>query len=85
LDKKAQKLLIIGHVWPQPNASAAGEHMMHLIQLFTDLGFHIYFASAAQQPENYKDLEGVKITTTSVEINNDAFDEYLNSIKPDAK
>ena len=81
--EKTQKLLIIGHVWPQPNASAAGEHMIHLIRLFTDLGFQIYFTSAAQQPEGYKDLDGFKIICASTEINSDVFDDYLNSIKPD--
>ena len=81
--KNTQKLLIIGHVWPQPRASAAGEHMMHLIQLFTDLGYTIHFATAAQQPENYKDLNDFAIITTSVEINNDNFNDYISQINPD--
>lgn len=83
MDKNTQKLLIIGHVWPQPKASAAGEHMMHLIKLFTDLEYTIHFATAAQQPENYTDLKGATITATSVEINNDNFDDYIQQLNPD--
>lgn len=83
MDKNTQKLLIIGHVWPQPKASAAGEHMLHLIKLFTDLEYTIHFATAAQQPENYNDLDGVAITTTYVEINNDNFNDYIQELNPD--
>ena len=81
--KNTQKLLIIGHVWPQPKASAAGEHMMHLIELFMDLEYSIHFVTAAQQPENYEDLNGLDVTTASIKINNDDFDEYLKNLKPD--
>jgi len=83
LNKNTQKLLVLGHVWPQPKASAAGEHMMHLIQLFQDMHFEIHFASAAAQPVNYTDLDELDINTSFVEINNDNFNDYLTEVKPD--
>ena len=73
----------MGHVWPQPKASAAGEHMMHLIELFKNMDFDIHFATAAQKPNGYAGLDDNLVTSTCVEINNDNFDKYLLSVAPD--
>jgi hypothetical protein len=39
-----------------PNSSAAGGRMMQLISLFQEQGFHITFASPAQESEFMIDL-----------------------------
>ncbi|GAL75748.1 hypothetical protein JCM19275_1631 [Nonlabens ulvanivorans] len=43
------KLLIIGHTWPEPQSTAAGTRMLQLIELFKDAGFTITFASASSR------------------------------------
>ena len=55
------KLLAIGHVWPQPNATAAGEHMMHLLSFFTKMNYDVLFVSAAQKPLEYHTLKNKNI------------------------
>ena len=83
MNKSTRKLLVIGHVWPQPKASAAGEHMLHLIQLFKDMCYQVHFATAAQQPPNYSDLDTIDIITDFIELNNDNFNDYLLKVSPD--
>lgn len=80
----SEKLLVIGHVWPQPNATAAGEHIMHIMQLFINYGCQIHFVTAAQAPLNYNFniLSQKGIHYTSVEINCDSFDDYILKLKP---
>jgi len=82
LENSPLKLLILGHVWPQPNASAAGEHMLHLIHLFRDMGYQLHFATAAQMPEHYNELDGLDIQCTSVEINDNDFDFFIDDLQP---
>ncbi|WP_010182879.1 glycosyltransferase [Aquimarina agarilytica] len=83
MSEKSSKLLIIGHVWPQPNATAAGEHMLHLIHFFKDLKYQIFFVSAAQQPSDFNVFENLVIQTASVAINDDNFDTLLLDYAPD--
>ena len=82
LIKKHKKLLVIGHVWPQPNATAAGEHLVHLMRFFNDLKYQLLFVSAAQPPENYTILQELSIDSTSVEINDDGFNDILKDFNP---
>lgn len=82
LTQKSKKILIIGHVWPQPNATAAGEHIIHLIRFFKDLNYQLFFVSAAQQPQNYDVFTELSIDTASVAINDDNFDKLLLDYKP---
>ena len=41
------RVLIIGYVWPEPRSSAAGGHMMQIIESFLQEGWHITFSSPA--------------------------------------
>ena len=43
--------LIIGYVWPEPNSSAAGAHMLSLLELFVSQGWQLTFASPALRGE----------------------------------
>ncbi len=80
--QKSKKILIIGHVWPQPNATAAGEHMLHLIHFFKNFGYQLFFVSAAQQPDNYKIFSELSIDTAVVAINDATFDRLLLEYEP---
>ena len=51
-----KKVLVIGYVWPEPNSSAAGTHMMSLLRAFRSEGWQVEFASPAQKTEHMVDL-----------------------------
>lgn len=77
------KLLAIGHVWPQPNATAAGEHMMHLLSFFTKMNYDVLFVSAAQKPLEYHTLKNKNIKEKQVLINDAEFDSLLVKYQPE--
>ncbi len=75
-------LLIIGFVWPEPNSSAAGVRMMQLIEGFSNNGYKVVFASAAQHSEFEFPLAKLEIETCSIKLNDDSFDEFLKGLNP---
>ena len=77
------KLLAIGHVWPQPNATAAGEHIMHILSFFSKMKYEILFVSAAQKPINYSLLEDKNIASQQVYINDPNFDTLISGYQPE--
>lgn len=77
------RLLIIGHVWPEPTSSAAGSRMMQLITLFLEQQWHICFASPAAESEYMADLESLGIKKENIEVNNSHFDQFLRTYQPD--
>ncbi|SFE74252.1 glycosyltransferase [Flavobacterium xueshanense] len=79
---QAQKLLIIGFVWPEPNSSAAGGRMMQLISLFKAQGFSITFASPAQDSDFMVDLQEYKVEKKSIALNNSSFDVFIEELNP---
>ena len=79
----AIKLLVIGHVWPEPQATAAGKHMMQLLEFFVEQGADITFASTAIRTEYSKDLSESGIKEESIELNNPSFDEFIRALNPD--
>jgi len=80
--RKTSKLLVIGHVWPQPNATAAGEHMLHLLGFFKKMHYEILFVSAAQIPNDYSCLNALDITIEIIKINDNYFDTLLLGFNP---
>ncbi|MDU0355243.1 glycosyltransferase family 4 protein [Paraglaciecola aquimarina] len=79
----SKTLLILGYVWPEPNSSAAGGHMMSLIQFFLGLGYDITYASPAQQGEHKFDLQKLGVTEISVKLNCGSFDTFVTQLSPD--
>jgi glycosyltransferase involved in cell wall biosynthesis len=75
-------LLIIGYVWPEPNSSAAGWHMLSIIRLFKRQSWKVIFATPAQKTEHNFDLSTEEIETKTIEINHSNFDGYIKSIQP---
>ena len=49
----ANKLLIIGLVYPEPTSSASGIRMLQLMEAFQVFGYEITFASTAQKDKFY--------------------------------
>jgi len=70
-------------VWPEPNSSAAGSHMMSILRLFKNQGWQVEFATPAQESEHAIDLASEGITSKSIVLNCDSFDSYITKYQPD--
>ena len=79
---KEKHLLIIGYVWPEPNSSAAGQRMMHLIHLFLKHDYSIAFACPALKSEFKVDLTTLGIEEIEIKINDSSFNDLLKEINP---
>ncbi|KAF7781720.1 hypothetical protein PRUB_b1036 [Pseudoalteromonas rubra] len=77
------QVLVIGYVWPEPNSSAAGSHMMSLLRFFRAQNWQVEFASPAQQTEHMADLSQEQITCSPITLNCSSFDDYIAQLKPD--
>lgn len=80
--KNNQKLLVLGYVWPEPNSSAAGSHMLSLLTLFVQQGWQVTFASPAQQGEHKIDLTKLGINEQTIALNCSSFDEFISELEP---
>ena len=78
-----KKILVIGYVWPEPNSSAAGRHMMSLLCLFKQQDWQVEFATPAQPTEHMIDLAAEGISSQSITLNCDSFDSYITEYQPD--
>jgi hypothetical protein len=80
----ANTLLVIGYVWPEPRSSAAGGHMMQLLECFLADGWQITFASPASEGEHKADLASLGITEQSIRLNHSSFDDFVRTLNPHA-
>ena len=76
-------VLIIGYVWPEPRSSAAGGHMMQIIESFLQQGWQITFSSPASIGEHKADLASLGINEVCIELNNSSFDAFVSELAPD--
>lgn len=77
------KVLVIGYVWPEPNSSAAGRHMMSIMRAFRQQGWQVEFTTPAQQSDHMIDLAEDGISSKSIVLNCDSFDAYVSEYQPD--
>jgi glycosyltransferase involved in cell wall biosynthesis len=80
--ENSNKLLVLGYVWPEPNSSAAGSHMLSLLTLFVQQGWQVTFASPALQGEHKVDLTELGIDEQAVTLNCSSFDDFVNELNP---
>ncbi|MDQ9093159.1 glycosyltransferase [Pseudoalteromonas haloplanktis] len=78
-----KKVLVIGYVWPEPNSSAAGTHMMSLLNTFRSQNWQVEFASPAQKTEHMVNLADYGISSATIALNCSSFDEYITNYAPD--
>ena len=78
-----KKVLVIGYVWPEPNSSAAGTHMMSLLNAFKAQNWDVEFATPAHPTEHMVNLDDYGITSQSIALNCDSFDSYVKAYNPD--
>lgn len=74
--------VIIGYVWPEPDSSAAGRHMLEIISVLQNDNYKIVFASAAAASAYQFDLSSLGIEEHTIELNSDSFDRWLVDINP---
>ncbi|MFT5705559.1 MAG: glycosyltransferase involved in cell wall biosynthesis [Shewanella sp.] len=77
------KVLVIGYVWPEPDSSAAGTHMMSLLKLYRQQGWQVEFATPAAPSDHMTDLASEGMTSKHITLNCDSFDCYLLEFTPD--
>jgi glycosyltransferase involved in cell wall biosynthesis len=77
-----KKVLIIGLIWPEPAATAAGTRMMQLIHFFLNHEYELSFASVSSKTELSFDLESLGINCFSIELNHSSFDVKLKELTP---
>jgi len=78
-----KKILVIGYVWPEPNSSAAGSHMMSILRLYRQQNWQVEFATPSQPTEHMIDLASEGISSQSITLNCDSFDTYITDYQPD--
>ena len=76
------KVLIIGHNWPEPTTTAAGHRMIQLIRAFLHFEWLVTFVSTAAKTEYSFDLEAIGVETNFVQLNHSSFDEFLKKVHP---
>ena len=79
----ANKLLMIGYVWPEPRSSAAGVRDLALLEIFRDAGFAVTYASPARESDAKRELESLGFATLPIAANDPGFDERLGALGPD--
>lgn len=78
-----KKVLIIGYVWPEPNSSAAGSHMMSILRQYTQQNWQVEFATPSQPTDHMIDLASEGISSQKIALNCDSFDRYIAQYQPD--
>jgi hypothetical protein len=77
------KVLIIGYVWPETNASAAGLRDWALMQHFRQEGWEVAYASPAKENDFAEALRKLGLKTFSCQANDPKFDDFLTELTPD--
>jgi hypothetical protein len=77
------RLLFLGHVWPEPTSSAAGQRTLRLLRLLRGAGWQITFACAAAVGEHATDLGHLEVETAPITLNCSSFDEFVGDLAPE--
>ncbi|WP_312311855.1 glycosyltransferase [Empedobacter brevis] len=77
-----KKLLIIGHVWPEPTSSAAGTRMIQLIDCFRRAEFEITFACAASKSDFSFELTSKGVNEVGIQLNDESFNGFVRELNP---
>jgi len=78
-----KKVLVIGYVYPEPNSSAAGTHILSIMRRFKAEKWEVTFSTPAQTSEHAIDLASEGIASHPIVLNCDSFDQYISKLQPD--
>ena len=67
----------------EPNSSAAGSRMLQLIETFQSENWKVTYASTANSSDNALDLSHLGIESTTIQLNDSSFDDFLVALNPD--
>lgn len=76
-------VLVIGHVWPEPNTTAAGGRMLQLLEAFLGFGYQVSFACTASKTEYSKSLSEIGVKEEFIQLNHPSFDAFIENLNPD--
>ena len=77
------RILFIGHVWPEPTTTAAGNRMLQLLKAFLERSFQITFSSTASKTGYSQDLASMNINEVSIAMNDSSFDRFVEELNPE--
>jgi glycosyltransferase involved in cell wall biosynthesis len=80
---KTYHILFIGHLWPEPDSSAAGYRTMALLEACLQLNWQVSFASAAEETLWSEDLRAIGVSCYSIKLNSQNFDQWITELNPD--
>jgi len=75
-------VLIIGFTWPEPETTAAGNHMVQLLAFFIRYECKVIFASTAGETEHALPLEKMGVQRKVIRVNDPGFDTFVKTIQP---
>ena len=78
-----KKLLIVGHVWPEPKSSAAGSRMLQLMSFFKEQLYDITFVTACSSSDYAFDLNAIGINNRVIKLNDSGFDAFILKWRPE--
>ena len=76
-------VLTIGDDWPDPKTSTSDKHLLSILKLLRQQGWHIVFTSPTENDQQTSSLESEEIATQSITINCDSFNEFAYRLSPD--
>jgi glycosyltransferase involved in cell wall biosynthesis len=83
IQQTTRNILVIGTVWPERNASAAGVRMWGLLRCFQRAGWRISYFTPAKEDEFTLELRAEGIDARSTPSNHSSFDELLARLQPE--
>ena len=77
------KLLIIAHLWPESNTTAAGEHLLALIQSFKNADYQVHLGCTADKTSLGDSFSEDDVKVHKIALNCNSFDELLLDLRPE--
>ncbi len=77
------RILIIGHIWPEPQSSAAGLRSWNLINTFLKAQWEVNFASPSAESSHSVKIEQAGVSVFKIQANDKIFDRFIQDLRPD--
>jgi hypothetical protein len=77
------KLLIIAHLWPESNTTAAGEHLLALIHSFKNANYEVNLGCTADKTLLGDSFSEDDVKVHKIALNCNSFDELLLDLRPE--
>src|ERR1700679_3826907 len=77
------KVLIIGYVWPETNASAAGLRDWAIMEHCLKQGWEVVYASPAKENAFSEKIGKLGVRAFSCQANDSRFDDFISEVIPD--